>query len=154
MGMAAVTYEVPALDNGTEPSHDAAVEHELSGIKSKKQRFFLILLGQAGEKGATVGELREAKGSRYHHGSTSGLLSTLHSRDLVVALQERRDGQTVYVLPEFVNDRETRAYGRQQSKLTEAAVVRILLEEFDGPWPLIVGPQATRAAKRIVKELG
>ncbi|MGO2600830.1 MAG: hypothetical protein ACTH7X_08585 [Brevibacterium aurantiacum] len=145
--------EVPALDNGTEPSHDAAVEHELSGIKSKKQRFFLILLGQAGEKGATVGELREAKGSRYHHGSTSGLLSTLHSRDLVVALQERRDGQTVYVLPEHLNGREARPYGRRDPKLTEHNVLALLILEADLMEWGVSDKQLAQAAKRIVKEL-
>lgn len=153
MGMAAVIDDVPVLDNGTEPSRDAAVKHKASGVKSKKQRFFLILLGQAREKGATVGELREAKGSRYHHGSTSGLLSTLHSRDLVVALQERRDGQTVYVLPEFVNDRETRAYGRHSSKLTERNVLALLILEADLMGWGVKDEELARAAKRIVKEL-
>lgn len=103
---------VPALHNGTETSAMAALDMDLSGIQSKKQRYFLIAIGQAGEKGLTVGELREKNGARYHHGSSSGLLSTLHSRGLLAALKEPRGGQTVYVLPEFVNGRETRSYHR------------------------------------------
>lgn len=105
--------DVPVLSNGTETSDAAALQLELSGMKSVKQRFAMILIAQSREDGMTVGELREAKGSRWHHGSTSGLLSTLHSRDRLAALSEPRGGQTVYVLPEFVNGRETRPYHRQ-----------------------------------------
>lgn len=104
---------VPVLHNGTETSAAAAHEHDVSGVKSKKQRYFLIAIGQAGEAGLTVGELREKNGTRYHHGSSSGILSTLHSRDRLAALSEPRGGQTVYVLPEFVSGRETRPYHRQ-----------------------------------------
>lgn len=105
---------VPVLHNGTETSAVAALDIDLSGIHSKKQRYFLIAIAQSGEKGLTVGELREKHGARYHHGSSSGLLSTLHSRGLIVALAEPREGQTVYTLPEFVAGRETRPYRRQE----------------------------------------
>lgn len=105
---------VPVLHNGTETSAAAALDIDLSGIQSKKQRYFLVAIAQSGEDGLTVGELREKHGARYHHGSSSGLLSTLHSRGHIVALKHPRDGQTVYVLPEYLNGREQRPYRRSE----------------------------------------
>lgn len=148
-----MSEEVPALDNGTPPSADAAREHERSGIKSKKQRLFAILIGQAKERGLTVGELREAKNFRYHHGSSSGLLSTMHSRGILVALTERRGGQTVYVLPEYVNGRETRPYGRH-ARPTEQEIFDILDDEARrNGWQGVHDDQLAHLARRILKEI-
>lgn len=153
MGMAAVSEGiVPALNNGVATSEEAAHKVNLSGIQSKKQRYVMILLGQAAEKGVTVGEVRDST-PKYHHGSVSGILSTLHSRDRVVALRQPRDGQTVYVLPEHLNGREARPYGRRDPKLTEHNVLALLILESDLMEWGVSDKQLAQAAKRIVKEL-
>lgn len=49
-----------------------------------------------------------------HHGQSSGILSRLHAHGELERLTERRERCAVYVLPEYVNGRETAPVGRTQ----------------------------------------
>lgn len=124
--------DVPVLSNGIHTSEAAADQLRRSGVRSEKQRRFLIALDYAGSYGMTVGDFRNHDDSRYHHGSSSGLLSTLHSRGLIVALTETREGQTVYVLPEYVNGRETRPYRAKTRRASEGKIADILIDNLGG----------------------
>lgn len=71
-----------------------------------------------GNWGWTVAEVRHAIPDE-HHGTISGALSNLHQKGLVARLKERRSRCQVYVVPEFVGDRETAPHGRKKSGLTD-----------------------------------
>lgn len=63
-------------------------------------------------EGLTWRELAEAMG--WHHGQASGALSGLHRQGLVARLGSgyKRSHCSAYVLPEYVNGRDTVPYGR------------------------------------------
>lgn len=61
--------------------------------------------------GTTWKELAESSGA--HHGSASGILSRLHKEGRIARLTETREACHVYVLPEFVNGRQTQPHGGQ-----------------------------------------
>lgn len=71
--------------------------------------------------GATVAEMRadfpEEPGNGDHHGSWSGQMSLLHRDGTIERLQEQRDGCDIYVLPEWVEGRQTKPQGRRPSDL-------------------------------------
>lgn len=60
--------------------------------------------------GCTAFEIEEALDKR--GGAISGCLSTLHKQGKVARLTEKRLGRKVYVLPEYVNGRDTEPQGR------------------------------------------
>lgn len=55
-----------------------------------------------------------------HHGVSSGHLSILHEDGTLARLSQKRGGQRIYVLPEYVNGRETESYGIDKRHLTDA----------------------------------
>lgn len=55
--------------------------------------------------GVTDIELQRITGKG--HGSTSSALSTLHKNGYIERLKDKRDQNTVYVLPQYVEGRET-----------------------------------------------
>jgi hypothetical protein len=93
---------------GSDTSKQRAIDDAVSGVASKRQRYILILAGRAKEKGITVAELRD---SNLHHGRVSGALSVLHKVGKLVRLSEVRGRCKVYVLPEYVNGRQTEPHG-------------------------------------------
>ena len=90
---------------GSEASYDRVVEDDADGTTSKRQKETLISLGAAGIRGLTWKELGEIYG--WHAGQSSGCLSVLHLEGMVCRLTERRNRCSIYVLPPFVNGRET-----------------------------------------------
>jgi hypothetical protein len=90
---------------GSEASRDRAVQDDADGTTSKRQKETLVSLGAAGIRGLTWKDLSEITG--WHHGQSSGCLSVLHLEGLVARLKERRNRCSIYVLPAFVNGRET-----------------------------------------------
>jgi hypothetical protein len=90
---------------GSEASHDRVIEDDADGTTSKRQKETLISLGAAGIRGLTWKELGEIYG--WHAGQSSGCLSVLHLEGMVCRLTERRNRCSIYVLPPFVNGRET-----------------------------------------------
>jgi hypothetical protein len=62
-----------------------------------------------------------------HHGQASGALSVLHKEGRIARLTERRNRCAVYVLPEYVQGRETSPHGGKGPRLTpeeEATLAR------------------------------
>jgi hypothetical protein len=55
--------------------------------------------------GVTSREL--GKQMRTHHGASSGALSALHKDGQIVRLADKRNGQSIYVLPKFARNRTT-----------------------------------------------
>jgi hypothetical protein len=90
---------------GSEASHDRVIEDDADGTTSKRQKETLVSLGAAGIRGLTWKELGEFYG--WHAGQSSGCLSVLHLEGMVARLKERRNRCSIYVLPAFVNGRET-----------------------------------------------
>ena len=90
---------------GSEASRDRALKEDSDGTTSKRQKETLVSLGEAGIRGLTWKDLSEITG--WHHGQSSGCLSVLHLEGLVARLKERRNRCSIYVLPAFVNGRET-----------------------------------------------
>lgn len=93
---------------GSDTSRERAKRDVVEGTASKRQRYVLILARQAGERGITVADIRDAS---LHHGRVSGALSVLHKVGKLSRLTEVRGRCKVYVLPEFVNDRPTERHG-------------------------------------------
>lgn len=94
--------------SGTDTSHDRAVEDDRDGSTTRRQRFVLWALSNAGSRGRTWRELADVTGM--HHGQASGALTVLHKVGRVCRLTEKRDRCRVYVLPEHVDGRETEPY--------------------------------------------
>lgn len=90
---------------GSEASHDRVIQDDADGTTSKRQKETLVSLGAAGIRGLTWKELGEVYG--WHAGQSSGCLSVLHLEGMVARLKERRNRCSIYVLPAFVNGRET-----------------------------------------------
>lgn len=88
-----------------EPSSRHATGRKRRGIDGESQRPILEMLARMKWIGATSGELQRHLGRG--HGQVSGALSTLHKGGHVAMLRLRRERQYVYVLPEYVNGRET-----------------------------------------------
>ena len=71
----------------------------------------LDLLGRRRTRGLTISELASA--SERTRSNASAILSTLHREGRIVRLAHRRRGQSVYVLPKYVDGRPRR--GRNAS---------------------------------------
>ena len=96
--------------SGSDASHDRAREEALSGTATKRQRAVLIFLAARGSVGATWKEVSENFG--WHHGQSSGALSGLHKEGQIARLVDRRERCSVYVLHDYVQERETAVAGR------------------------------------------
>ena len=104
--------------SGGDASKDAAVAERDSGKTSEMMDRVLAQLARAGERGATIIDLRESwELEDEHHGRISSALTKLHIAGKVSALRERRDNCGVYVPVGFENGREVRPYRRQNVKL-------------------------------------
>jgi hypothetical protein len=97
--------------SGSETSHERAVSEDADGTTSARQEMVYRHVAWWKETGVTVAKMRENTG--LHHGQASSALSVLHKEGRIARLTERRDRCAVYVLPEYVNGRETAAPGRQ-----------------------------------------
>lgn len=110
---------VPALPyagtegySGSDTSEERARAEAADGTAASRQAQVRRMLRARGAEGMTVKEFREATG--HHHGKASGTLSSMHKDGDVVRLAERRNRCEVYVLPAYVNGRETRSQGREK----------------------------------------
>jgi hypothetical protein len=92
--------------SGSDTSHDRAKRTDAAA----NQATALRMLAESRSIGITVKDLREEKIP--HHGTASGTLSNLHKAGKIARLRESRDRCKVYVLPEFVNGRETESQGK------------------------------------------
>lgn len=113
--------------SGSDTSMERAVREDSDGTTRDRQAATLASLRARHADGLTYRELGLAHG--WHHGQSSGVLSTLHKEGLVARLTERRNRCAVYVLPEYVGGRETAAQGRQQQH-EEARPIDVVLAEW------------------------
>lgn len=105
-----------------------------NGSLSRAQTI-LQVLEYAQYGGVTVAEIREMfpeePGNNDHHGSWSGQMSLLHRDGSIERLQEQRGGCEVYVLPEWVEGRQTKPQGRKPTNL-EMVLAHWMQPEKDG----------------------
>lgn len=122
----------------------AAWTADQDGTTSYRQQTVLDLLsvpgidvpgtGQAG--GITWTELARYTG--WHHGQASGVLSVLHKAGRIARLTATRDRCAVYVLPCYVNGRETAPHGGRRVARVDAVALldrEIAFAESDGATP-------------------
>lgn len=100
--------------SGSTTSRERAERDDRQGKTTERQNIVLRALANVAEHGATWKELGEAFG--WHHGQASGTLSVLHKAGKVARLKNRRARCEVYVLPQFVMDRETSPYRANSKK--------------------------------------
>lgn len=98
--------------SGSETSEARARTEDADGTTRGRQQAVLAHLEDLGPQGTTWKELARAMG--WHHGQASGALSVLHKEGRIARLAETRDRCQVYVLGQYVNDRETREHGRKR----------------------------------------
>jgi hypothetical protein len=104
------------------------------GATGARQAATLSWLTARNRDGSTIRELGQAKG--WHHGQASGALSTLAKSGEVVRLRaNKRGGQSVYVLPEFIDGREI-ATPRVNPRVVQAAEPEIRYVEREVPTPV------------------
>jgi hypothetical protein len=94
--------------SGSETSRERAEREDAMGITGKRQAQVYALLATHTGTGMTVKEVEDHLS--LGHGPASSALTHLHRADRVARLQERRNGQQVYVLKGYVEDREESPY--------------------------------------------
>jgi hypothetical protein len=104
--------------SGTETSRQRAITEVANGKARARQQAILTHLAAQAALGATSHEVEKALG--LHHGVVSGALSGMHKADRVALLTETRNGGAVYVLPQYVDGRDTQRQGRAAPRITDA----------------------------------
>ena len=99
--------------SGTEGWSGSDSSSNRDGINGKYQKEVINCLLTSAEQGLTWVELQ--KMLQKHHGTLTGALSALHKGGFICRLSETRGKSKVYVLPEFVQGRETEPQGRNKS---------------------------------------
>lgn len=102
---------------GSDTSRVRAIREDSDGTTGGRQAEVIRALILAGERGLTWKELASPftpgrVGNEWHHGQVSGPLSTLHKVGRVARLSVHRGGSKVYVLPAYVNGRQTESQGQ------------------------------------------
>lgn len=120
--------------SGTDTSEERARDADESGTTGKRQRRVLAVLEIPQEYGITVTELRGITG--WHHGTASGTLSVLHKAGRIARLTDKRERCHVYVLPEYVDGRETQSHGRQGTVTISKEEYRQLLRDQEA-WHIV-----------------
>ena len=97
--------------SGTDTSRDRAISLDAKGDTKAVQSYIMHLLYVRDAEGATWREIADL--TLWHHGTVSGALSVLHKTERIARLTEKRGRCRVYVLPEYVNGRDTDQQGRK-----------------------------------------
>lgn len=100
--------------SGSDTSRERAYRDVTEGTAGQRQRQVLDHLSRMEGDGATWAEVAAALS--LHHGQASASLSSLHLEGRVERLKERRGRSQIYVLPEYVGERETAPHRSNQSK--------------------------------------
>ena len=108
---------------GNGGSADRAHDEASNGKAAGRQRIVIETLRRVGAIGVTWKNL--AEGNDWHHGQASGVLSVLHKEGRIACLAERRSNCSIYVLPQYVNDRPTVEHRGTRAAEDRAAVQRI-----------------------------
>lgn len=109
---------------GSETSELRAANEDRVGKTKERQRDTMIHLRIAAETGLTWHELAEHTG--WHHGQASGVLSSLHQGHQITRLAEVRNRCKVYVLNEFVGERQIEYRNLTASTLLRRRLARTL----------------------------
>jgi hypothetical protein len=97
--------------SGSDTSRARAVRADGDGTTSAHQARAISSLAWRGLDGVTWRELADEYG--WHHGTASGVLSVLHKEGIIARLSISRNRCKVYVLPDYVDGRETQQHGRK-----------------------------------------
>lgn len=125
---------------GVATSEERARLDDADGTTSRRQATTRLMMQHRAATGVTWKELAGWTG--WHHGQASGVLSVLHKAGRIARLTERRDRCFIYVLPEYVNGRDTQPQGRPTQPddglavaliQAEAAILRVemLLDDYE-----------------------
>jgi hypothetical protein len=94
--------------SGSETSRERSEREDAMGITGRRQAEVFALLAQHTTNGMTVKEVETWLG--IGHGPASSALTHLHRAERVVRLQERRNGQQVYLLRGYAEGRPESPY--------------------------------------------
>lgn len=94
---------------GSPTSEARARDEDDKGTTTQRQAETIARVRLHGHYGYTVRELRAITG--WHHGQASSVLSVLHKDGRLARLAESRNRCRVYVLPEYVDGRDTEPHG-------------------------------------------
>jgi hypothetical protein len=114
--------------SGSQTSFERAIADDSSGVTNKRQREALEELMWASRIGLTWKEL--GMSLNLHHGQASGVLSVLHKAGEIERLKQRRNKCAIYVLPQFVHDRETEKHGNTKAG-SDAVKLKVLADEIE-----------------------
>lgn len=112
-------------------SEDRARSQDAGGVTALRQKQTLAVLADAKAGGTTWKELSDL--TYWHHGQSSGALSTLHKAGRISRLALRRKRCAVYVLPMYVNGRTTERAGQTQTTTMLRQAVDLLDKFVDNP---------------------
>ena len=103
MDEAVLPYAGTSGWSGSETSKKRAVDNDKNGKTKEIQTSTLWELFFMADRGVTWKELAETYG--WHHGTASGVLSTLHKAGKIVRLQQTRNRCAIYVLDTWIQGR-------------------------------------------------
>lgn len=109
---------------GSSTSRERAEHEDASGTTADRQAAVLDMLAESKEVGTTVVVVRDHLG--IHHGKASSALSVLHKAGRIERLSETRGRCKVYVLPQYVNGRQTEPMGETAT----TTLLRDVIEEL------------------------
>lgn len=102
---------------GSDASREVRAEADANGTSSARQRAVMSALSNSGALGMTIRELGQHLAVKPGDSTPSSVLSILHgSGDIARLATVRRNRQSVYVLPEFVNGRAVAKHGGRVRK--------------------------------------
>lgn len=115
-------FSVPVLPyagtsghGGNGASKERALRDDSTGKTTERQRQTLQVVWGSGARGVTGHELGAILG--WNSGQTSGCLSILHKEGLIERLANVRRGRSsVYVMPEFLGNRDVESRGQHADK--------------------------------------
>ena len=108
---------------GSKASRERQMTLDETGETGKRQKAVMRELRSAGTFGANWRDIALALG--IHHGQASAALSVLHREGLIARLEDKRAKCSIYVLPEFVNGRETADAMKTQASINANAIKAI-----------------------------
>lgn len=97
--------------SGSDASRERALKADTSGQTKNRRKQAMAALRKAGVHGMTYQELGAM--FDWHHGTSTGVLSVLHKSGEIARLsKQKRNGCSVYMLPEHLYGRATAPHGR------------------------------------------
>lgn len=111
-------------------SGERAVREANDGTAQDRQARIMALLRDAGPLGMTADELQQ-RNVAPHRSAVSAHTSSLHKAGRIACLVARRNGAGIYVLPEHVAGRQTRAFAGKSASPVEGGPVTSMRDVQD-----------------------